>query len=348
MNTTKLILSLIAIWIYYNGVIAISHNRVPQRPRLTFFCEVKKENLSMVSDPNTIKMLAEMNAAVSVAMMDYSKERADFIKLLNLNNIKTTAWLLVNHTYGYWANLNNVNQIESMYIRLKKWGGKHNVTWSSIGLDLEIDLSEITPLEHLNWRPWFDNIKKRYYNRDYIEDAKKNYTRLVQQIKADNYNIESYIFPFIHDERKLNNTFFQTMFAVPDIVNITNEIPMLYTSGLPKGKGFLKSYGKNARAVAVGSTGGDPMDSPIPAPYENWELLRDDLLYAYHFLTPDIYIYSLQGSVKRNFVQKIHALDWSKPLKPGTIKKYDAQSFIVTLMRQIVKAIVYFIVNYIM
>jgi hypothetical protein len=61
--------------------------------------------------------------------------------------------------------------------------------------------------------------------------------------------VESYIFPFIYDERRANSQLLELLLGLVDVTAVDNEIPLLYTSGLPLGLGFLKSYGKGLKSV---------------------------------------------------------------------------------------------------
>jgi hypothetical protein len=76
----------------------------------------------------------------------------------------------------------------------------------------------------------------------------------VNRIRADGYRAESYIFPFIYDERRANSQLLELILGLVDVTAITDEIPMLYTSGLPLGLGFLKSYGSGLKAVGKSQT----------------------------------------------------------------------------------------------
>lgn len=71
----------------------------------------------------------------------------------------------------------------------------------------------------------------------------------MKQIKADGYRAESYIFPFIYDERETHGQMLELLLGLVDVKSVDVEVPMLYTSGLPLGIGFLKAYGTGLSAV---------------------------------------------------------------------------------------------------
>jgi len=72
---------------------------------------------------------------------------------------------------------------------------------------------------------------------------------LVEQIKADGFRSESYIFPVVYDERRAHKPLLELMFGTVDLRTVDTEVPMLYSSTLPKGLGFLKSYGQTPEAI---------------------------------------------------------------------------------------------------
>ena len=73
---------------------------------------------------------------------------------------------------------------------------------------------------------------------------------------------------------------------------------MQYTSFMPTlGPGLLWSYGPEARALAVGTTGGGP-DIPGHPQFSplSWEELARDLRLA-RYWSDDLFIHSLEGCV---------------------------------------------------
>jgi hypothetical protein len=74
---------------------------------------------------------------------------------------------------------------------------------------------------------------------------------------------------------------------------------------------MLWSYGREAEAIAVGSTGGGPdIEGQPQAPALNWEELARNLRLARQF-TDQIYIHSLEGCVWQGFLTRMRSLDWN-------------------------------------
>jgi hypothetical protein len=137
------------------------------------------------------------------------------------------------------------------------------------------------------------------------------------------------------DERLANRPLLEIMFGTVDIRTTDLEVPMLYTSSIPKGLGFLKSYGQTPQAIAIGSAGGDPLTGAnnFTALYPNFAAMERDLLYSYQELTRNIYIYSLPGVVGEGWLQKIVEMNWTKPLSLRDRLQMEFETICVTSNR---------------
>jgi hypothetical protein len=149
----------------------------------------------------------------------------------------------------------------------------------------------------------------RLFDRGRPQRAAAAYTALVAQIRADGWTVENYQFPLIADERRAGSTLLQRLGLVD--VATDREVWMLYTSfmrGL--GPGLLWTYGPEAAAIGVGTTGGGPDVPGSPQmPSLTWPELARDLRLARHW-TDDILIHSLEGCVQQGFLDKLRSFDW--------------------------------------
>jgi hypothetical protein len=68
-------------------------------------------------------------------------------------------------------------------------------------------------------------------------------------------------------------------------------------------------YGRDAQAIAVGSTTG-PTSDPHFARL-NWEEFSRDLRVANHF-SHEIGVYNLQGCVRQGFLARLKTVDWNE------------------------------------
>jgi hypothetical protein len=88
---------------------------------------------------------------------------------------------------------------------------------------------------------------------------------------------------------------------------------MLYSSFMRGvGPGLIWSYGPEAEAIGVGTTGGGPDIPGSPQmPTLGWDELARDLLLARHWCD-DILIHSLEGCVRQEFLPRLRTLDWEE------------------------------------
>jgi hypothetical protein len=126
-------------------------------------------------------------------------------------------------------------------------------------------------------------------------------------MRAESWRVESYQFPSIADDRQAGSRLLQRAFGMMDLA-VDREVWMLYSSILPpRGPGWLCSYGPQAQAIAVGSTGGG-IDS---LPKLGWDELRRDLLLARRWVE-NVYVFSLEGCVEQRLLPRIASIDWTQ------------------------------------
>ncbi|HLZ07616.1 MAG TPA: hypothetical protein VKT80_03445, partial [Chloroflexota bacterium] len=149
-----------------------------------------------------------------------------------------------------------------------------------------------------------------------LDRANEQYRALVGQMRADGYRVDSYVIPFFADGRSVGSNLLQRLTGLVD-VPVEREIPMLYTSFVrPRGVAILWSYGRDAPAIAVGSTGGGVEIAGVDrvAPL-NWDELARDLRLAGR-LTDSILVFSLEGAVQQGFLDRLAGFDWDVPVEP--------------------------------
>lgn len=85
---------------------------------------------------------------------------------------------------------------------------------------------------------------------------------------------------------------------------------MLYSSFIRTlGPGLLWTYGPEADAIAVGTTGGGPdIEGHPQMPVLSWEEFARDLRLARHF-TDQVYVHSLEGCVWQGFIGRLGTFD---------------------------------------
>ncbi len=278
-------------------------------PRLTFWCELEAQPLTaLLQEPQVLQNLQALGAGVSLALLDLSEERAAVVKRLTAAGVPVTAWLLAPYEEGYFFNLGNPSQAAAFYRRFQAWTARHSLQWAGVGLDCEPDVRELRevvrqPLPVL--RAWLTHA----VDSGRLRRGLALYRDLLAQMRADGYRVESYQFGVIVDERRAGSTLLQRTLGLLDLP-VDREVLMLYSSFL-RGPGTLWSYGVEAGAIGVGSTGGG-LDAAL-MPILGWDELARDLRLA-HCWTDDIYIYSLEGCVQQDLLARLPDFDWNAPV----------------------------------
>ena len=150
-----------------------------------------------------------------------------------------------------------------------------------------------------------------------LKRAQALYARLADEIRSDGYFLESYQLPWIEDERRAGSTVLRRMSGLVD-VPVDREVWMLYSSIFDReagglAAGHLGSYAEEAQAVAVGSTGGGVELDGQPLEVIDWEALACDLRLAWYW-QDHIYIFSLEGCVRRGFMPRLKDFAWDQPM----------------------------------
>jgi hypothetical protein len=282
------------------------------KPHLTFFCELEVKPLQALFSLPDIVTLADLNAAVSMGILDFSDERAEVVRRLNEAGIPLVAWLLLPREDGYYFNLYNAPQAAKRYNEFKRWSDQHNLRWEGIGLDIEPDIRELENLSTDRMKMALLMIRRAYHRKPYNE-ACRIYRQLVDQIREDGYRVDIYQFPLIVDERSAHSKLLQKTMGLIDLP-ADREVLMLYTSFLrPDGPGILWSYGSQSQSIGIGSTGGgvdlDILDlNPL-----KWEELERDLRYAWVF-TEDLHIFSLEGCIRQGYLNRLKDFQFDYPI----------------------------------
>jgi len=282
----------------------------PSTPSLTFFCELDTPALRrLFSTPGLIKKIKELNASISLGLIDLSPERAEVVKRLNAAGIPVHAWLLLPMYQGYWFNMDNPIQAVERYQDFREWTQQNDLTWQVVGIDIEPDIRLMQTIKNgvaAGMRALLSRI--RLPSR--FASAPRIYTKLIQTIKADGYFAESYQLPIIIDERLAGSRLIQHLVGIINLP-VDREILMLYSSFFrPHGEAILASYAAQSGGIGIGITGGGvDTEGIVDSRPLVWNELERDLRIAYKHQKP-IYIFSLEGCVQQGFLDKIAGVDW--------------------------------------
>jgi hypothetical protein len=279
-------------------------------PHLTFFCELRSDALTdLFVDGSVVDSLQALSASVSLGLVDLSDERAGIVRRLNAAGVPVVAWQLLPEDQGYWFNQHNAAFAAARYDTFQEWTARHDLKWDGIGVDVEPDMREI---QRTLANPWtfVPAVAPRLLHPDVLRQANADYAALAGRMRADGYRVDSYVIKMILDERAVGSTLLQRITGLVD-VPADREVPMLYTSFFGRSAAPLWSYGKGSASIAIGSTGGGVAVAGIDQVQPlSWEELSRDLLLA-TWLTHDVHIFSLEGCVRRGYLERLKDFDWS-------------------------------------
>ncbi len=282
-------------------------------PSITFFCELHSDELENFFSSNAlISQLRHMNANLSLAVHEFTPELVNVVRKLTKAGIPVTAWLLLTPEEGYWTSLDTIHQTIQKYAEFSIWSAANELNWAAIGLDIEPRIDTLTKLT-LDFSSQIPTLIKRLFSIRKYRMLKEDALGLIQQIHKDGYAVETYQFPSVVDERRAGSSTLARLFGLPALT-VDREVLMLYSSIFGKASdAVLWSYAKNASAVAVGSTGGGVAIEGLPELRKlRWLELKRDLLMA-HQCVNHLYIFSLEGCVEENLLDRLATLDWDAP-----------------------------------
>jgi hypothetical protein len=279
-----------------------------KHPQLNFACQMETAALqSLFSDPDVIRDLRQLNAGISLSLIDLSPGRTQVVRQLNSAGIPVTAWLALPGGQGYYLNASNAAQAEARFTEFQKWTADSGLRWSGIGLDIEPNIQEFSSVGRAA-----SAALKRVFDPDTVPRARTAYEAFIARIEAAGYRVETYQFPFIADEREVRSTLLERLFGIVDVRG-DREVLMLYSSfNRAADSALIWQYGPSAQFIVVGITAGDPQPDARRGPL-SWEELSHDVIVASHF-SPVVGIYNLEGSVHRGFLPRLKALDWNQPV----------------------------------
>lgn len=285
------------------------------KPHLTFFCQLETPVLQALFSVPDIAYLGELDASVSLGILDLSPERAEVVQRLNESGIPVIAWLLLPKEQGYWFSVDNYHLANERYLDFLAWTQEYGLKWAGIGLDIEPDVSFIEEFQRLSVSRSRILLKilRQVFDRRRLTRAHRVYHELILRMKEGGYRVDTYQFPFIVDERKSSSTLLQRAVGMVDLP-VDREVLMILTSFLrPYGPGFIWSYAPDSTSIGIGSTGGGVDLGVLETRPLSWKELARDLRLAWVY-SNDIHIFSLEGCIRQGFLAKLKDFEWDQPI----------------------------------
>lgn len=287
-------------------------------PRLTFFVELADGELDRLLQPELLHVLEQRGASLAVGMLDLTDLQAVAVRRALAAGVPVTAWLLLDRADGYWLTLDNFAATHRRWLQTLAWMRANGLQIQRIGLDVEAPHDDAVALVQSPIRSSVRLVQQRRKLAQ-LQAALADYAGLVAEIRAQGMQVESYQIPLLADERRAGTTILQRATGIVDIASDL-EVLMLYRSAVPAvmAAGLVAAYGRDAKAIAVGITGGGVRSLQGEfAPRElDAEAAVAELRQAARF-SSDLYVFSLEGCAARGAVETICAADLSTTDRGG-------------------------------
>jgi hypothetical protein len=273
-----------------------------------------------------------LNANLSLGLLDFSQQRAEVVKKLNRAGIPVTAWILLPKEQGYWTSLDTITETTQRYLDFKIWAAKNKLIFTAIGLDIEPKLDLMSSISKNPFKQII-NLVKRFIFESRIANSELAARALIHAIHNGGYPVETYQFPTVVDERTAKSRVLVKTLGLPALPS-DREVLMLYSSFFSSySDSILWSYAQQCHAVGVGSTGGGvEIDDVAPLKTLRWIDLKRDLLLASKTVN-NLYIFSLEGCVRNNYIDRLVELDWDTQVIPPTRSAMG-----ISLIRKVVQS----------
>jgi len=297
---------------------------VDVHPQLVFFTELEVEPLArLLARPGLVETLSRRGYGLSMGMLDFSTQRAALVRKLAEQGVELTARLLLPRDEGYWFNVDNYPQAIDQYHRFREWASEHELDFDAVGLDIEPSLQHWAETRRLRSLATIVTRVAEAHQNALYPAARDAYLELVGEIRSDGYEIHTYQYPFVVDDRRAATTLVQRTLNVVDLPADV-EVLMCYSSIVPGhifgsdlGGALVAAYGSHADSLGIGSTGGGVVldtETGERAPRLSWNAFARDLRIAASF-TDLIHVFSLEGCVDSGYFECLDTFDWSPPAR---------------------------------
>jgi hypothetical protein len=264
---------------------------------------------SSFADQKLIASLKELHAQIAIAILDFSPERADVVRRLNHAGIPVIAWMHLPKKDGFYLNADNAPATAAWVAAFETWTSENHLQWAAVGLDIEPNVAEPAGLKNHRWR-LLTTLLRRGLDGTRIARARQAYSKIIAEIQSRGYLVQTYQMPYISAERSVHSSLLDRLLGTVDVRGNV-EYLMLYTNvARSVGAGMIWSLGRNAQAIAIGSTDSETPPGVGSGPL-NWDEFSRDLIVASRF-SGQIGVYNLEGCVRQGFLPRLEAMDWNQ------------------------------------
>ena len=261
---------------------------------LNFICALEAKPLArLFEDRFVLDDLKSLGAGVSLALLDFSEERTEAVRLLNKLSIPVTAWLMLPSEQGAWPTLENSATVLERYHAFEQWSQRKKLAWAGIGLGIKTSVNG----------SFFGPAGK--ISAEQLAQAQQNYQQLVDQIHADGYHLEVYR-PAV-TEVVLRSGVKVLRKPVSQLeLPAERQVDLLFTSLLrAQPQAGLWRHLSGSQAIGLGMTGASTLfpQAKTSEPL-SWQELTQGLRLAARSGKP-VYVFSLEGCAKLGYLDRL-------------------------------------------
>ena len=286
----------------------------PEFTELNFFCTLEANALArLFEDRFVLDDLKSLGAGVSLAVLDFSSERARAVQLLNKLGIPVIAWLMPPQEHHYWFTLNNIGLALEQYQQFKQWSQHKKLNWVGIGLCIKEEIC------------WGNSLKTEKEKSAVLSQAKQNYLQLGIQVHDDGYRLELYrpaaVVAAQHARPNLLRRAGGQLGLVAD-----RQVGLLFTS-LHRGQNQAALWRAlaDSQAIGIGLTGGSVLLTDIDQTDPlTWNEFTQDLRIGVQSGKP-VYVFNLEGCARLGYLDRLITLDLAAPIHVPLVKQKNVQ-----------------------
>jgi hypothetical protein len=286
----------------------------PEFTELNFFCTLEANALArLFEDRFVLDDLKSLGAGVSLAVLDFSSERARAVQLLNKLGIPVIAWLMPPQEHHYWFTLSNSGLALEQYQQFKQWSQQKKLNWVGIGLCIKEESC------------WGNSLKTEEEKSAELSQSKQNYLQLGIQVHDDGYRLELYrpaaVVAAQHARPKLLRKAEGQLELMAD-----RQVDLLFTS-LHRGQNQAALWRAlaDSQAIGIGLTGGSVLFTDIDQTDPlTWNEFTQDLHIGVQSGKP-VYVFNLEGCARLGYLDRLITFDLGAPVDTPLAKERYSQ-----------------------
>ncbi|WNJ19804.1 hypothetical protein [Pontibacter sp. G13] len=268
--------------------------------------------LDLSMDTELVKTLEAEDAALSVALRDFSQEMALAVKNFQDAGIPVSVRLVVDESDGNWLHDRASARCQHAHEDLKDWMEMYKLRFQKVGMDFR-------PNDHLlkQWNVSPGESTLALYQKLYEDPVPGDFTFIESDLDLAGFETEALHWAYVWDERKVQTKRFRYVVGIPRIKMQREVILML--QGIPAYEpGLILGYGGHGSAAALGAYA--VTDSIA------WPSLKVDLAHARR-LWPEVYVSHLSALHRQDLLHKVFDLLDEHPMPPYSAEVKRAQAF---------------------